>query len=91
MAVTHISRAEAAGDFEGLLARVRAGERVIIEENTAPIAILQPPPDPHVRLLSESLRIAEKRGSTVTLDEDFARDLEAVINSHPEAITDPWG
>lgn len=89
MAVIHISREEAAGDFDGLLARVRAGERVVIEENTSPVAVLQAA-DPHVRLLSESLRLAQEHGSTATLDDDFARDLEAVINSHPEAITNPW-
>jgi antitoxin (DNA-binding transcriptional repressor) of toxin-antitoxin stability system len=89
MAVIHISRKEAAGDFDGLIARVRAGEKVVIEEGTSPVAVLQPP-DPYVRLLSESLRLAQERGSTVTLDVDFERDLESVINSHPEALSNPW-
>jgi hypothetical protein len=34
------------------------------------------------RLLSESIALAEAHGSTVTLDEDFGRDLEEIINSH---------
>jgi antitoxin (DNA-binding transcriptional repressor) of toxin-antitoxin stability system len=92
MAVIHISEAEAARDFARLMVRVRAGEKVIIEENTSPIAILQPATaaNPHVRLLSESLRLAKEHGSTATLDGDFARDLEAVINSHPEPLSNPW-
>ena len=31
MAITHISEAEAAADFPGLLARVRAGEEIVID------------------------------------------------------------
>jgi antitoxin (DNA-binding transcriptional repressor) of toxin-antitoxin stability system len=89
MVVIHISRKEAACDFDGLIARVRAGEKVVIEEGASAVAVLQPP-DPYVRLLSESLRLAQERGSTVTLDVDFERDLESVINSHPEALSNPW-
>jgi hypothetical protein len=43
-----------------------------------------------VRLLSESLRILKERGSSVILDGDFGRDLEAAINSHPESLQNPW-
>jgi hypothetical protein len=42
-----------------------------------------------VRLLSESLRLAREHGSTVTLDEDFERDLEEIINSHREPLNPP--
>jgi hypothetical protein len=34
--VIHISEAEAARDFSGLLARVRAGAEVVIENNNHP-------------------------------------------------------
>jgi antitoxin (DNA-binding transcriptional repressor) of toxin-antitoxin stability system len=92
MAVVHISEAEAVRDFAGLLARVRAGEEVVIDSDARAIAVVrlaatQPGPG---RLLSESLASAEARGSTVTLDGDFGRDLEAVINSHPEPLENLW-
>jgi hypothetical protein len=44
---------------------------------------------PHVRLLSESLRLAKERGSNARLDGDFGRDLEAVVSSHREPLTPP--
>jgi hypothetical protein len=40
-------------------------------------------------LLSEIIASAEARGSTATLDRDFGRDLEAVINGHREALDPP--
>jgi hypothetical protein len=41
------------------------------------------------RLLSESIALAERHGSTVTLDGDFGRDLEDIINSHREPLNPP--
>ncbi len=86
--VIHISEAEAASDFANLLARVRAGAEVVIESGTMPVAVIRPA-EPHVRLLSESLRIAKERGSEVTIDGDFARDVEAAVNSHREPLNPP--
>jgi hypothetical protein len=46
--------------------------------------------EPHPgRLLSESIELAEARGSTATLDGDFARDLEEAVNSHREPLNPP--
>jgi antitoxin (DNA-binding transcriptional repressor) of toxin-antitoxin stability system len=66
----HISEAEAASDFEALLALVRAGAEIIIEHDAEPVAVVHPA-EPRVRLLSESLRLARKHGSTATLDVTF--------------------
>jgi DNA transposition AAA+ family ATPase len=52
--------------------------------------VLRTAVEPSVRRLSESLRLAREHGSTVTLDGGFARDLEAVVNSHPEPLENPW-
>ncbi|MGH9353621.1 MAG: type II toxin-antitoxin system Phd/YefM family antitoxin, partial [Terriglobia bacterium] len=87
--VIHISEAEAANDFASLLARVRAGAEVVIEEGTQPVAVLRPVAARPGRLLSESIALAEAHGSTATLDEDFAADLEAIINSHREPLNPP--
>lgn len=87
--VIHISEAEAASDFASLLARVRAGAEIVIEHDARPVAVLRSA-EPHPgRLLSESIALAEAHGSTVTLDGDFARDLEEVINSHREPLNPP--
>ncbi len=86
--VIHISEEEAASDFGKLLEQVRAGAEVVIESDKLPIAVVRPA-EPHVRLLSESLRLAREHASTATMDADFARDVEAAINSHREPLDPP--
>jgi antitoxin (DNA-binding transcriptional repressor) of toxin-antitoxin stability system len=84
----HISELEAANRFATLLASLRAGEEIVIEDDTRPVAVVHPV-DPPVRLLSESLRLAREHGSSVTLDGDFAKDVEAGIASHREPLEPP--
>jgi prevent-host-death family protein len=86
MATIHISESDAARDFAALMARVRAGEEIVIESEAVPVAVVRPVTECHVRLLSESLRILNERGSTITLDGNFGTDLEAVIHSHREPL-----
>ncbi len=86
--VIHISETEAANDFARLLERVRAGAEVVIESDKLPVAVVRPA-EPYVRRLSESLRLAREHASTTTLDGDFARDLEAAIQSHREPLNSP--
>ena len=86
--VIHISETEATSNFADVLARVRAGAEVVIESGTLPVAVVRPP-EPHVRLLSESLRLAKEHACTATLDEDFAKDVEAAVESHREPLTPP--
>lgn len=86
--VIRISEAEAASDFAGLLARVRAGAEVVIESGKLPVAVVRPA-EPNVRLLSESLRLAKEHASTATLDGNFAKDVEAAIKSHREPLNPP--
>jgi antitoxin (DNA-binding transcriptional repressor) of toxin-antitoxin stability system len=88
MATIHIPEAEAARNFAAVMTHIRAGSEVIIEADAKAVAIVKPAESPG-RLLSEALRLAQKRGSTVTLDPDFSADLEAVINSHPEPLEPP--
>lgn len=86
--VIHVSEAEAASDFGSVLDRVRAGAVVVIEHNARPVAVVRPA-EPYVRRLSESLRLAHEHGSTVTLDSDFAKDVEAAVASHREPLSPP--
>lgn len=89
MAVIHISRTEAADDFDTLITRASKGDEILIESSAGIIAKLLPGDVPRPRLLSESLRILNERGSTVTLDPDFGRDLEEIINGHSEPLDPP--
>ena len=90
MATIRISEADACRDFASLLARVRAGVEVVIENDSSPAVVLRPVVEPTLRRLSESLRLAKEHGSAATLDGGFARDLEAVVDSHPEPLENPW-
>jgi len=89
MATIHISRAEAASDFDALIARVSNGDEIVIEDGYNSVAVLRAPAPPPIRLLSETLRILEERGSNATLDDQFGKDLEDVINLHREPLIDP--
>ena len=65
--VIYISDAEAASNFADVLARVPAGAEIVIGDEVRPVAVVRPA-EPHVRLLSESLRLAKEHASTATLD-----------------------
>jgi len=90
MATIHISAADAARDFEALLAQVRAGAEVVIDDDESPSVVLRIAAERPVRRLSESLRLAKEHGSLATLDGGFAADLERIVESHPEPIEDVW-
>jgi antitoxin (DNA-binding transcriptional repressor) of toxin-antitoxin stability system len=81
----HLSHAEAIRDIAAILERVQQGAAVIVEKDQRPVAVIQPPPQPG-RLLSECIALAEAHGSTVTLDEDFGKDLEEIIHSRREPL-----
>ena len=86
MATVHMSEAEVARDLRAVLAKVEQGIEVVIErEGHRPVAVIS---SPHRsgRPLTEILREARQRNSTVTLDQDFGKDLEEIIASHQQ----PW-
>lgn len=85
--VIHISEEEAAKDFAKLLVRVRAGAEVVIEHDSQPVAVVHPAPPAH-RTISECIALLPE-DSTATLDADFAKDVEAAIESHREPLNPP--
>jgi antitoxin (DNA-binding transcriptional repressor) of toxin-antitoxin stability system len=87
MAPIHISEADAARDFAGLLARVREGAEIVIESGTAPVAILRRPAPPR-RSIEECVALLPE-DSTATIDEDFARDVEEAMAAHREPLNSP--
>lgn len=81
-----ITEAELARDVRAALAQVEQGSEVIIErEDHRPVAVIRAP-DRSGRPITEILEEAKRRNSTVTLDENFGRDLEEIIASHQQ----PW-
>lgn len=94
MATIHISEAEAARDFAGLMARVRAGAEIVIEKDASPAVVLRVAVEPRGRLLSESIALAEahanEMGFEPVMDPEFAADLEEIIRNRKPRDTSAW-
>ena len=88
MGQLHMSEAELARDLHAVLDKVRLGIEVIVERNHQPVAVLRAA-GPRHRTLSESIALAEQRdqerGYAVTLDRDFAADVEQIVSNRK-----PW-
>ena len=82
MAKIYISEADAARDFAGLMARVRAGAEIVVENGTLPVVVIRMQM-PSRRSISECIALAKKHeeetGKAPVLDHDFAADLDDVI------------
>lgn len=87
MAVIHISEGDAARDFAGLMAQVRAGAEVIIERDSTPIAVLHTPSPPR-RSIQDCIAMLPV-DSRATVDEEFARDVEGIVALHREQLDPP--
>ncbi len=86
MATVRITEAELARDIHAVLAKVQEGVEVIVEQDHRPVAVIKTP-HRSGRPITEILREARQRNSTVTLDEDFGADLEEIILRHQR---EPW-
>jgi len=86
--VIRVSELEAASAFRALMARVRAGAEIIIENGERPVAVLHAA-EPVRRSISECIALAkaheEETGKAPVLDPDFADDVENIL-SHRK----PW-
>ncbi len=85
MATVHITEAELARDTHAVLAKVREGAEIVVEQDHRPVAVIHSPL-PKGRLPSECIALAEARGSTVTLDEGFTEAVEEGIAGRSQ----PW-
>jgi hypothetical protein len=94
METIHISEAEAARDFAGLMAHVRAGAEVIIEKAAAPAVVMRVASEPRGRLLSESIALADAHarelGYEPVMDAEFAADMEEIIRNRKPRDTSAW-
>jgi antitoxin (DNA-binding transcriptional repressor) of toxin-antitoxin stability system len=87
MATFHISEAEAAREFAGLMARVRAGAEIVIENDARPVAVLRSPNPPR-RTIEECIALLSP-DSPATIDEDFAADVAAAVAAHRQPLNPP--
>jgi hypothetical protein len=87
MATFRISEADAARDFNALLARVRAGEEVIIESGLYP-AIVVRTLGPPARTLEEIVAALPKDDS-MRMGPDFADDVEIAIAATRQPMNPP--
>jgi len=85
MATLRITETELARDVHAVLAKVQEGVEVIVEQDHRPVATIRRPP-PGGRLLSESIALADERGTTAIPDEGFMHDVEKGIAERSK----PW-
>ncbi len=95
--IVHISEAEAASDFAGVLARARAGAEIVIEGRD-PVVVVRAEEDRaepvRGRLISECIALAkaheEETGKVPVLDPDFAADMEEIVKSRKAWKPPAW-
>jgi hypothetical protein len=85
MAVLHMTEAEVVKDIAAVLAQVRQGVEVVVEQDHRAVAVIKQPV-PAGRMISEVIADLKARGSSAAMDEDFARDIEEGIRAHRT----PW-
>jgi antitoxin (DNA-binding transcriptional repressor) of toxin-antitoxin stability system len=83
----HISESDLARDIRAILQRVETGAEVIIERDARPVAVIRAAEPVH-RKISECIALIPP-GSAATIDADFAKDVEAAIVAHREALEPP--
>ena len=88
----HISEAELAHNLHELLGKVREGDEIVVEESNRAVAVIRAP-QPGGFSISESIARAlafeEKLGYSPIPDPDFAKDVQAAIDSRREPFHPP--
>ncbi len=88
-----ITEAELVSDIYSVLARVKKGDEVIVEQDHRPVAVIKTPPAGPGRKLSECIALAKayenEPGYTPVPDPEFARDVQAAVDSRLEAFLPP--
>jgi antitoxin (DNA-binding transcriptional repressor) of toxin-antitoxin stability system len=91
-----MSEADVARDLHAVLAKVRQGIEVVIEQDNRPVAVLKTPPATDAgpgRKLSECIALArayeEKLGFAPVPDDEFAADVLAGIDERRDPFEPP--
>ena len=88
MAQVHMTEAEVSGNFAAVLRKIGRGEEVVVDRDGHPFAVISPAERPP-HTFSELIVLAEERerqrGRAITLDEDYAADVERIVRERR-----PW-
>jgi antitoxin (DNA-binding transcriptional repressor) of toxin-antitoxin stability system len=88
-----MTEAEVSGDFSVVLRKVGHGEEVIVDRDGKPLAIIKPV-EQEPRTFSELAALAGKReqdrGFAITLDEDYAADVEEIVSKRKPRTPRSW-
>ena len=85
--VLHISEADLVRDVRTILQRVQTGAEIVVERDAQPVAVIRAAA-PVRRKISECIAMLPA-DSTATIDPDFAKDVDAAIAAHREALEPP--
>jgi antitoxin (DNA-binding transcriptional repressor) of toxin-antitoxin stability system len=92
MAVLRISEEELARDVHSVLDKVERGEEVVVERDAHPVAVIKASPAAG-RPIDECIALAkayeERLGFAPVPDEEFARDVQAAVDSRREPFQPP--
>lgn len=94
MATIRISESDLARDVPGVLAKVRQGDEVIVEDDRREVAVIKSPRSAGPgRKLSECIALAKaheaRLGSAPLPDDDFAEDVRAAVEERRDAFLPP--
>lgn len=93
MAQVHMTEAEVASDFAAVLRKVGHGEEVVVNSDGRAVAVIKAA-DPERRTLSQLIELAgereKRRGYAVTLDEDYAADVEQIVRERKPWTRPSW-
>jgi antitoxin (DNA-binding transcriptional repressor) of toxin-antitoxin stability system len=88
MAQVHMTEAEVSSDFAAVLRRIDDGQDVVVDRNGQTVAIIHAP-QTEPRKLSTLIELAiqreKARGYQVALDDDYASDVEHIVQERK-----PW-
>ena len=85
MATIYMSEAELDRDLHAVLAKVRQGVEIVIENDHRPVAVIHAPIG-NGRLLSECIALAESRATSAIPDDGFMDDVAEGIAERSK----PW-
>ena len=88
MAEIHLTETELAQNLHGVLESVQHGTEVIVERDARPVAVILSPRF-RGRPIDECIALAKAHGSHATLDDEFAKDLDDLIQSRRDPLSPP--
>lgn len=84
----HITESDVENNFAAVLAKIRQGIEIAVEQDHRPVAVIRSP-KPSGRPITECIASAKASGSPVVPDEGFGRDVEEGIKERQQLWNPP--